>query len=25
VLFIHTGGLTAIFGYATRLQDEVIR
>jgi D-cysteine desulfhydrase family pyridoxal phosphate-dependent enzyme len=25
VLFIHTGGLPAIFGYATRLQDEVIR
>jgi len=25
VLFVHTGGLPAIFGYATRLQDEVIR
>jgi 1-aminocyclopropane-1-carboxylate deaminase/D-cysteine desulfhydrase-like pyridoxal-dependent ACC family enzyme len=25
VLFIHTGGLPAIFGYATRLQDEVIK
>lgn len=24
VLFIHTGGLPAIFGYATRLEDEVI-